>query len=293
MSFRFLGLAIVVIVFLIGSKIRVSSYGYSWNSSQKQTSPQLRSDFRFTDITAQQGIHFKYEGPKLDPLFEDKERIFFASGSGVSVADVNGDGWMDILLVSAKQGGTNHLYINQKGQGFRESAKEWGIDRFLSHGASVAPIFFDFNNDGKPDLYIARLGCSQLYMNTGNKFIDISQDSGVTDCKNSSGAIPLDFNNDGLLDLYIVRFWNDHNYFKLNTPFVAPENLVNATNGGVNTLYQNLGNGKFQDVTQSAGGGDTHWSWDAAAGDFFNDGSTQLLVANDTGPDQFPAVIHS
>ena len=84
------------------------------------------------------------------------------------------------------------------------------------------------------------------------------------DSRNSAGALPLDFDGDGKLDLYVIRYWSALDLFHLKSPEVWIENTFDARNGGTNTLYRNRGDGSFEDVTASAGGGDRHWSYDAA-----------------------------
>src|SRR5262245_22529336 len=110
-----------------------------------------QNGFLFMDVTEEQGIHFQYQDPEFDGLLKGKERIFFVGG-GVAVADVNDDGWMDIILPSAKKGSKNHLYLNQKGKGFQEAGEAWGVADTNQDAASMSPLFFDYDNDGKPDL---------------------------------------------------------------------------------------------------------------------------------------------
>ncbi len=288
---RFVGASIVLAIFFLGTFIRTQTWQIQAKNLrtiqfvQSNMPNDFLPPFRFEEKTKELGISFQYEMPIVDSLLQNKSKIFLPTGAGVAVADFNGDGWMDILLVNSKKNSKNHLYLNQNGSFFKEEAQTWKIADTNLEGATITPVAFDFDNDGKPDVFLARLGCSMLFRNTGRGFEDVSQRSGISDCKNSVGAVPVDFNHDGLLDLYVLRYWNSYNYFMLNTPYVAPENFFNALNGGSNTLYKNIGGGKFLDVTQEQGGYDSHWSLDAAAADFTGNGQLDLLISNDFGPD--------
>ncbi len=248
-----------------------------------------QSGLRFTDVTSAMGIHFRHEEAELDARYKDVLPLLSLSG-GVAVADFDGDGFMDIFLVNAKRGAKNQLYLNQGGKGFAEVAEEWGIADTNQEGATVAPVVFDYDNDGHPDVFLARMGCSMLFKNTGRGFVNVSAESGIADCQNSMSAVPVDFDGDGKLDLYVVRYWPAVDYFNLKTTSVFPENNFDAKNGGRNTLYRNLGNGTFQAMDDAIGGGDSHWGFDAAAADFFGDGTSRMYVANDFGQDVVYAV---
>ncbi|MBI3556203.1 MAG: CRTAC1 family protein [Deltaproteobacteria bacterium] len=149
-------------------------------------------------------------------------------------------------------------------------------------------MIFDYDNDGRPDVYLPHLGCGMLFHNLGGRFEDVTAKSGLGDCRNAVTAVPIDFDGDGKLDLYVVRYWKAIDYFHLlaRGPRVWTENFSWSRNGGDNTLYRNRGDGTFEDVTASRGGSDTGWSWDAGAADFAGDGTQRIYVANDFGPDQ-------
>jgi enediyne biosynthesis protein E4 len=293
---KFAGILIAITVFSSGQLVR--SQTWVIRAHQLRSAGVVRTTvpdgfvptFKFTDVSKELGIDFRNQTPEMDPIFKGKERVFFPTGTGVGIADFDQDGWMDILLVNSKKDSANHLYLNQKGLSFKNVAADWGIEHTNKTGATVTPVIFDFDNDGYPDVYLARLGCSMLFRNLKNGFENISAKSGLTDCKNSVGAVPFDYDRNGLTDLYVFRYWDQHDYFKLKTSLVAPENFFNAVNGGNNTLYKNLGNGRFQDVTSSAGGFDTHWALDAAAGDFAHNGETRMVISNDFGPDTYYVV---
>jgi len=258
------------------------SFGPHWASVASGEDP---SSIRFRDVANELRVHFTYRAPELDPLLMHRIHSLFIA-PGVAVADVNRDGWMDLFFVSSRAGFPSRLYLNTNGTGFREAAAEWQLDR--AHGkmhAADGATFFDYNNDGRPDLYLSGLGCSVLLENTGTSFTDVSEASGLRDCRNSMSGIPIDFDNDGLLDLYVLRYWGPQNYKHLKNPRIYVNNFFNADNAGQNSMYRNLGGGRFADVTSTSGGGDSHWSMDASYADLDGDGSREIYIANDYGPD--------
>jgi hypothetical protein len=242
--------------------------------------------FAFKDVSAEMGVDFVHQEPDLDPRLMNYRRMFFY-GSGAAVADVDGDGWMDILLLSQKKGQPNRLYLNQKGKGFVDKAREWGIAETNQDGVNVSALFFDPENRGRPDLLICGLGCLKFFRNTGSRFVDATAASGLADCRNTLAALPLDVDGDGLLDLYLLRYWPDRNYQHLQDfKDIVPENTVDARNGGHNQVFRNLGQGKFQDMSAAWGGDNQgHWCLDGVAAALDDNGDTLLYLANDFGPD--------
>ena len=287
-----------VILVLVLVIVAYSKWDTSWESTDNLGD---KHNIRFTlnEVSSENGVSFSYKGPVLDRDLSPSD--FYIVGGGMAVHDVNNDGWMDFYVVTAHNGSKNHLYINQNGEGFKEQAAEWGIadlngepvvKRKYSMSldepeltSSMAPIFFDYNNDGLVDLFVARLGCSILLKNDGKKFIDVTEDLEADFCLNAQSALPIDVNQDGFLDLYLLRYYGPHNLFELDSDDVWVNSLFNATNGGTNTLYLNQAGQKFVDVTDERGGADYHFSLDANFGEFSNEGAREVLVSNDYGPD--------
>jgi hypothetical protein len=236
-------------------------------------------DFAFSDVTQRFGINFRHEDPLLD--LNGNTRLLFY-GAGVAVADFNGDGWMDIFLPNSKPKSKSHLYLNDHGHSFREVAEEWGVGNIAEKAAPAAPVVFDYDNDGRPDLYVGGLGCALLFHNTGNRFEQMPFD----DCSNSSGAVPVDTDGDGLLDLYVLRYWPNFNYFKLTSRSVPyPETVDDPLNGGINQLFHNSGHG-LEKSQPGKDGADSHWSLDASVGRFSPaDSRLRIYTANDWGRD--------
>ena len=150
--------------------------------------------------------------------------------NGVTFADVNNDGWIDIYV---SQGGPkqsedrqNLLFINQKDLTFKESAKEYGIN---DTGISTQSVFFDYDNDGDLDCLVSNenefygldpstfynqvnsseenlyKSATHLYQNNNGHFTDVSKKAGVLTASFGLGVTVSDVNNDGWQDIYIAN----------------------------------------------------------------------------------------
>lgn len=286
----FVGVIALILMISAGYYVRknqiyISAVHLSPQSAMYVAEKSKTNGLAFIKNTKEMGIDFTFRTPKFDDAMMHRIDTYYV-GSGSAVGDVNGDGFMDIFIPAGLQGDKNHLYINQGGERFVEQAEAWGVADNPPEVANTHPVFFDSDNTGRPDLLLMGAGCSRFYRNTGNAFEQVT-DSGLTDCRNSMSGIVLDYDNDGLLDVYVLRYWPEVNLFKLPHYNVYVNNLTDADNGGDNTLYRNLGNGKFADVTKETHTGNTHWSYDATYGDFRNEGKLALYIANDYGPDSY------
>ena len=124
-------------------------------------------------------------------------------GNGVAVADVDGDGRLDIYFVS--QVGGNQLWRNLGGGKFEDITAPAGVA--VPGRISVTASFADIDNDGDADLYVTTVrGGNVLFENQGNgRFRDISAASGLDYTGHSSAAVFFDYDRDGRLDLLLVN----------------------------------------------------------------------------------------
>ena len=173
----------------------------------------------FVDDAAAAGLRFVHEnGTETARLIPPSS----ASG-GVGLLDYDGDGWLDVYVV---QGGpfpsgpaTPHdgdrLFRNQANGSFVDVTEQAGIAaavRGYGHGVAVA----DFDNDGRPDLFLTRWHCYVLLRNQGNgRFEDVTEQAGLGGDRDwPTSAAFADLDNDGDLDLYVCHYlsWNvnDH-----------------------------------------------------------------------------------
>ncbi len=233
-----------------------------------------KGDMKFEDISEKAGI-------------EGNNQWF----TGSTMADVNHDGWLDIYVcVSAKyQPSDNLLFINNCDNTFTESAENYKIN---DKSSSIQATFFDYNNDGLLDLFVANypivlvsMGAvfyhnkmvennpeesGHLYKNNGDgTFTDVTDTAGVRNFGMSIGIVAMDYNNDGWKDLYISNDFNVPDYF-----------------------YLNNGDGTFTDVLREATFQTSIFGMGFDAADFNNDGLIDLFQIDMTPEDHFRRTVN-
>ncbi len=246
------------------------------------------SRIRFEDITSRSGINVRHHTRTYYGKNADVLRMFTAGGSAVAVDDYDNDGYEDLFITDSENGKPNHLFHNNHDGTFTDVAQEAGIAGGNDALNIVSDaIWFDYDNDGLPDLLVARFGTPILYHNEGHgKFRDVTAGSGLNKFGNTIAVIAFDYDNDGNLDLLFGNYFQPVNLLDLKDPHVLPNNLDGATNGGGVTLWHNTGRGTFEDVTDKAGLGKvTGWTLDVGHGDFNNDGLQDIYLACDFGTD--------
>ena len=243
---------------------------------------------KFDDITARAGIRIRHHTRTYSGKNGDVLRMFTSGGAAVAVGDYDNDGYDDLFMTDSEVGKPNHLFHNNGDLTFTDVAEQAGVAGGNDPSSIVSDaIWFDYDNDGLPDLLVARFGTPILYHNEGHgKFKDVTAGSGLTKFGNTIAVIAFDFDNDGYLDLLFGNYFQPVNLLSLKDPHVLPNNLDGATNGGGVTLWRNTGHGSFQDVTEKAGLGKiTGWTLDVGHGDFNNNGLQDIYVACDFGTD--------
>jgi hypothetical protein len=235
-----------------------------------------RGDGTFVDVTTEAQVA-RESGPAL----------------GVVAADLDGDGWVDIYV--ANDGAPNLLWVNQQDGSFRNGAPLAGV-AFNGDGrveGSMGVDAGDFDADGDDDLFMTHLTTetNTLYLNNGSGlFEDRTPRTGLVAASlayTGFGTAWSDFDNDGWLDLLVVNgaVQAKHQRFTSKTseaPARAGEPLpLHQTN----QLFRNLGNGRFEDISQQAGAVFelSEVSRGAAVGDVDNDGDQDVLVTNNNG----------
>lgn len=244
--------------------------------------------FKFSDALPQSGINFEHH--IVDDAGKTWKPAHYDHGSAVAVADVDGDGLTDVFFVN--QLGGNRLYRNL-GQGrFADITASAGVA--LTSRVCVAASFADVDNDGRPDLFVTtvRMGNAFFKNMGGGRFQDTTKEAGLDYVGHSSGAVFFDFNRDGWVDLFLANvgvYTSDRQgrggfYLAYDDAFRS--HLIPARSES-SILYQNLGGGRFQDVSAEMHLQDRSWSGDASACDLNQDGYPDLYVLNMQGDDHF------
>jgi hypothetical protein len=250
-----------------------------------QQSPTVHGGFR--DVLPESGIDFKAE----EHIAEQFEINLYDHGSGVAIADFDGDGDDDVLFLN--QLGENALYRNLGGDRFENVTAQAG-PLALADRVCVGAAFADYDNDGDQDLYVTSTrGGNVLLENRGRgRYRDVTRSAGVELIAHSQTASFFDYDNDGYLDLFVTNTarWTLDQYDKLWSYYPASsdlwEHVFNVADRELNVLYRNNHDGTFSDVTGEAGLAGKGWSGDVATFDFDDDGNLDLLVTNMFGTSQ-------
>jgi Flp pilus assembly protein TadD/peroxiredoxin len=221
-----------------------------------------------------------------------------------ALADYDGDGRLDIYFClytyylglgqyhypapyyDARNGPPNFLLHNEGNGIFIDRTAAAGLNAD-NNRFSFACAWGDYNSDGHPDLYVANdFGRNNLYRNNGDgTFSVVSTDAGVEEVGAGMSASWFDFDNDGKQDLYSAAMWSaagqrisEQKRFHEKDPEDIRSLYRQHASG--NSLYRNLGTGKFQNVGVSAGADIGRWAWCSDSWDFDHDGYSDLYIAN-------------
>ncbi len=196
--------------------------------------------------------------------------------TGVTMADVNGDGHVDIYVSGIEyltMHGRNVLYINNGNGTFTDRTKEYGLEH---SGYSTQAVFFDYDGDGDLDMYLldnsthaeraieaqaqrgakSRRTGDHLFRNDRNHFIDVTESAGIRDGIDGYGLgiVASDLNDDGCPDLYVANDFQGDDY-----------------------LWMNNCNGTFTDSLARSIGHTSQFSMGVDAADFNNDGRPDII----------------
>ena len=254
---------------------------------------------KFTDTTAQAGIHFTGVASHTQ-----RKYLLETMGSGVATFDYDNDGLLDLFFVNgapladptpkgtvpqkASPKDWNRLYHQQKDGTFVDITEKAGLQG-VGYGMGVAAG--DYDNDGFEDLYVTAYGGNRLYHNNGNgTFTDVTEVSGTGGDTRpgqswSTSAAWLDLDNDGRLDLVVLRYvqWDfDDVYCGENRPGYRAYCHPDIFPAIAPLVYHNDGGGKFTEVAQKIGLGVPGKGLGIALADFDRDGRLDIAVANDS-----------
>ncbi|HMJ67906.1 MAG TPA: VCBS repeat-containing protein [Cyclobacteriaceae bacterium] len=221
-----------------------------------------KGNMKFEDITASAGVQGNGKW-----------------NNGVTLADINGDGFLDIYVCKGgwhdtENQRTNLLYINDGNLHFTEQAAQYGL---AEPGYSIHASFFDMDNDNDLDVYITNRPDSfdlplsemvrqrklspsksrdKLYINENNKFHEAGLSAGITsNFGYALSVVTSDLNNDGLTDIFVANDFAESDY-----------------------MYINQGNGKFKEQIRDATNHISMYSMGADVADINNDGLEDIMV---------------
>lgn len=220
-----------------------------------------KGNFQFEDITDKAGVAGKGNWK-----------------TGVTIADVNGDGLQDIYVCEVGKyknlSGKNELFINNGNLTFTERAQEYGLD---VEGFNTQSVFFDYDHDGDLDMFLvnhsvhstdtyvksdARMNKNaesgdKLFRNDGNHFTEVTGQANIYSSIIGYGlnAVVGDLNNDGWEDIYVSNDFHENDYY-----------------------YLNQKNGTFKEINQSAFGHESRFSMGSDIADMNNDGWLDIIT---------------
>src|SRR6266545_7991585 len=212
---------------------------------------------------------------KSSELNESTRREIAAGlGGNVTLFDFDGDGDLDLFWVSPTE---QHLYRNDGGK-FIDVTNQSGALGAAFSGTPIGAVAGDFDNDGKPDLFVIRDGSLSLYHNDGGgKFSDVTIAAGIPAYPYLPSAVAFaDVDHDGDLDIFITGLADLSSPPKAGASVIFPDDFA----GAPNLLLRNDGNGKFSDITASAKLSSVGHAVAVVPTDFNNRRDMDLLVVN-------------
>jgi hypothetical protein len=267
--------------------VRTITHRHAGNIHLDKAATLKRPGFYLEEVSHAAGIDFIHQAPALDAKLAGIMPQIASMGASVSIVDFDRDGWPDIYVTNSAIGSKNALYRNMHDGTFKDVAADLGVADVNKEGTGVSmgAVWGDYDNDGFEDLFLIKWGRPELFHNEhGHGFTRVTDGSGLPAWINANTAVWLDYDGDGLLDLFVGGYYpEDVDLWHLRSTRMMPDSFEYAKNGGRKYLFHNLGNGKFDEVSDKVGISSRRWSLAASAADLRGTGHPDLFVANDYG----------
>lgn len=244
----------------------------------------------FFENTGDTKFEFRYKAPMTKQAYS------------LAAADFDQDGYLDVYAClyhappdaevgnpmpyhDARNGSPNVLVSHLGGWRFEDVTEKVGLsdgnDRW-----SYAASWEDYDNDGDVDLYVANdFGRNNLYRNDEGHFSDVAAEAGVEDVASGMSVAWGDYDRDGKMDLYVSNMYSSAGGRVTYQRKFNPSALGNTRSdlqrlARGNSLFRNLGDGSFEDVSLETGVNMARWAWSSGFADINNDGFEDLVVSN-------------
>jgi hypothetical protein len=273
--------------------VTLMSFALSSAVALAQSNPSR--PIQFEDIAQKAGVHFTTENSPTPEKHQPE-----TMPAGVALLDYDGDGLLDIYLVNGAEMPSlvktspkywNRLFHNNGDGTFTDVTERAGV---AGAGYGMGVAVGDYDNDGRPDLFLANVNGNQLFHNNGDgTFTDVTAKAGLSGPVYkgrkmwSIAAGWFDYNNDGLLDLFVANYcdWDpryEPHCMGLNgRGYCHPNSFAPLPN----TLYRNNGDGTFTDVSVETGiSALLGKGMGVVFADYDGDGFPDVFVANDNIP---------
>jgi len=245
----------------------------------------------FTDVASRSQFNYVTRND-----YRSRKYFIQPLAGGVAILDYDNDGKMDLFFTNGaelpsmkKPAAFANTLLRNRGDGvFEDRTSAAGLAGGES-GYHIGAAAGDYDNDGDTDLFLASAGSNTLQRNNGDgTFSDATAGSGLSKPPNtlSVGAAWFDYDNDRLLDLVVSDYtiWSPESDYQCadamkRAIYCSPTRYVSVPN----RLYHNLGNGKFEDVTEQSGLADAHGKgMGVSIADVNNDDRPDIFIVNDT-----------
>lgn len=278
------------------------------------THAQQPAAINLVDVSEACGIGFRHSDGA-----SGRRYIVETVTAGMAIFDYDNDGYQDVLLLSgqplpnsetsasqatgsqasdaveskaqsigmpsANRSHRNALYRNCGNWTFEDVTLSAGL---AAPGYGLGVVAGDYDDDGDWDLYVSNFGPSVFYRNNGDgTFTDVTAISGLENDNFAAGGVMTDIDADGLLDLYLANYVQ-FSFDKHITRMIGKHQFHPGPHDyppAADRMFKNMGNGQFEDISQAAGiQQHTAPGMGVIAGDFDEDGDSDIFVANDSYP---------